>query len=239
MAQDMDKFWYPEQLWQAQSATLLISRYQQMCYQSDLFRQYDITLPQQVQRSVLARQAEYLAGRLAVRYLQQHRGGAVFQLLSATDRSPLWPVGQMGSLAHSGDCVFAALLATPLHQVAAQRIIGLDVESAIVPQHGQISKVNWLSTTERALGVAAGLTETELQTLAFSAKESLYKALYPQCQRLMGFQAATLTLIAQTQFELTLTQDWSAVWRRGTILQGHYFWRQQQLFTLVLPQSSN
>lgn len=247
MTQEMAKFWYPEQLWQTQSATLLISRYQLQYFQPDLFRQSDITWPHQLQRSVLARQAEYLAGRLAVQYLQQQRGGAVFQLPSAADRSPLWPVGQMGSIAHSRDCVFAALLATPLHQAAAQRIIGLDVESAVGAWHGQVADQaddqlasdNWLSATERALGGAAGLSETALQTLAFSAKESLYKALYPQCRRLMDFQAARLTQITQTQFELTLTQDWSAVWRRGTILQGHYFWRQQQLFTLVLPQSSS
>jgi enterobactin synthetase component D len=228
-------FWQPELVWREGAATFAIANFRAAYYNSDAFRQCNIVFPAEIQASVSSRQAEYLAGRLLVRYLQQHCGLTVFPLLASADRCPRWPPGQIGSLSHSAGQLFAAL--QPVTR-ADQSVLGVDVESALRLEQQQLLGSELLSAAERAMGRAAGLTDNALLTLGFSAKESLYKALYPQCRRLMDFTAAELVGITEQQFELRLAQPWSERWRQGQLFRGRYFWRQHQLYTLVLSDDA-
>ncbi|TXH96949.1 MAG: 4'-phosphopantetheinyl transferase superfamily protein [Rheinheimera sp.] len=231
MAWSETEFWQPELVWREGAAVFAIAAFHAVQYQSDAFRQSHMVFPAEVQASVSSRQAEYLAGRLLVRYLQQHCGLAVLPLLAGADRCPRWPPGQIGSLSHSDGLVFAALQPAGL---AGQSVLGVDIECALSQQQQQLLGTEILSAPELSLGLAAGLTENAVLTLGFSAKESLYKALYPQCRRVMDFSAAELVVITEQHFALRLTQPWSERWRQGGLFRGRYFWRQHRLYTLVL-----
>ncbi len=231
MAWNETAFWQPELVWGEGLATFAIATYDVTKYQPDSFRRCNIVFPPEIQTSVSSRQAEYLAGRLLVRYLQHHCGLTVLPLLTSADRCPRWPLGQTGSLSHSDGQIFAALQPAGL---AVQSVLGVDVECALSPQQQQLLGTEILSAAELAIGRVAGLTDNALQTLVFSAKESLYKALYPQCRRLMDFTAAELVWVDDQQFVLRLTQPWSERWRQGKLFRGRYFWRQHRLYTLVL-----
>lgn len=231
MAWSETAFWQPELVWCEGAATFAVANFDVTQYQPDGFRQCNIVFPAEIQVSVPSRQAEYLAGRLLVRYLQHYSGLTVLPLLALADRCPRWPLGQIGSLSHSDGQVFAALQSAAR---AGQSVLGVDVECAWQPTQQQLLGTEFLSGAELSVGRAAGLTDNALQTLVFSAKESLYKALYPQCRRLMSFSAAELVWVNDRQFVLRLTQPWSERWRQGELFRGRYFWRQHRLYTLVL-----
>ena len=226
-------FWRPELVWNEGPATFAIANFSSAHYQSDAYRHCNILFPPEIQASVPLRQAEYLAGRLLVRYLQQHCALTVMPLLAAADRCPRWPPGQVGSLSHCDGQIFAALQPASM---SGQSVIGVDVECAFSQEQQQQLAAEVLSAAELQIGRAAGLTDTALLTLVFSAKESLYKALYPQCRRVMDFTAAELVRVTEQHFLLQLTQPWNERWRQGELFSGRYFWRQHQLYTLVLHE---
>lgn len=231
MAWSETEFWQPAQVWREGATVFATATFNALQYQPDAFRQCNLVFPAEIQTSVPMRQAEYLAGRLLVRYLQQQCGLAVLPLLAGADRCPRWPPGQIGSLSHSDGQVFAALQRAGL---TGQSVLGVDVESALSARQQQLLGTEILAGAELRLGLAAGMTENAVLTLGFSAKESLYKALYPQCRRVMDFTAAELVGITEQHFELRLAHHWSERWRQGQLFRGRYFWRQHRLYTLVL-----
>ena len=75
-----------------------------------------------------------------------------------------------------------------------------------------------------------------LLTLVFSAKESLYKCLYPQVQKYFGFDAARVVALDSEQrtFVIQLEQDLHAHLRAHCRWTGHFMRRQHLLMTAIL-----
>ena len=73
-------------------------------------------------------------------------------------------------------------------------------------------------------------------TLLFSAKESLFKALYPALQRDFDFMAAELAALAQAErrFTLRLTVTLSAHFKAGDCFDGYFSEDGDHLTTLVV-----
>uniref|UniRef100_UPI0026F03213 4'-phosphopantetheinyl transferase family protein n=1 Tax=Lonsdalea britannica TaxID=1082704 RepID=UPI0026F03213 len=77
-----------------------------------------------------------------------------------------------------------------------------------------------------------------LLTLAFSAKESLYKALYPQVKHYFDFldvKLVTLDNVRHT-FTLELLCDLSPDFPRGRRFSGTYQLREQDVITFIYHQ---
>ena len=74
------------------------------------------------------------------------------------------------------------------------------------------------------------------QIVPAPATDPAATALYPQCRRVMDFTAAELVRVTEQHFLLQLTQPWNERWRQGELFSGRYFWRQHQLYTLVLHE---
>ena len=73
-----------------------------------------------------------------------------------------------------------------------------------------------------------------LVSLTFSAKESLFKALYPLVGQRFYFQhAELLEWTAEGRLRLGLLKDLNGDWRRGTTLEGQFGELDGQLLTLV------
>jgi 4'-phosphopantetheinyl transferase EntD len=72
-------------------------------------------------------------------------------------------------------------------------------------------------------------------TLAFSAKESLFKALYPSVGYYFDFSVANITQFnsESNSFTLVLTEDLTAELTKGTEFNGFFQQIEQQVLTLI------
>ncbi len=151
-----------------------------------------IALPASLERAIDKRRREYLAGRISARRaLSDLLGTAVAEgdVAADDDDVPLWPEGVVGSISHGAGFGFAAV-------ASASRCRGLGVDVERVVSAGQASRLGPRVLTDRELDLRWGengdLTREEMFTLAFSAKESVYKALFPIHRRVLGFSDVEL-----------------------------------------------
>jgi len=142
-----------------------------------------IALPDRIARAAPRRRAEWLAGRRCASEALRLLTGQGACPGMAPDRSPLWPGGTLGSISHSGDMAVAIAA-----RAGACRGIGIDIEWVMNGRAADEIAPEALTPRERR-HVA---TDPFSVTLAFSAKESLFKALHPLLRRPMSFRTSEL-----------------------------------------------
>jgi enterobactin synthetase component D len=150
-----------------------------------------------VAQAVPRRQATFAAGRTAARHALALDG----PLLPDADRVPVWPPGWCGSITHTDRIALA--LASQAHRAVA---IDAELDGRVAPD----LYTHLFTPTE----IAGPLDPT----LAFSAKECLFKLLFPTHRHWFGFDAAVITHGAQT-FRATTQRDIAAV-AAGTSFDG-------------------
>ena len=158
------------------------------------------------------RKAEHLAGRIAAAHaLPDHTVPGI-----GPSGEPLWPEGVSGSITHSGTQAMAVAVRHPGRE--AREI-----------QDGIIDAQEAMCLTRSGYPFALVLT------LAFSAKESLFKALFPTARRYMGFDCAQVTALNQQTIALTLSHP------AGRYQQGKCFslaWQRVngEVYTMIVVQ---
>ncbi len=155
-------------------------------------RRLGFGLPAALEGAIDKRRREYLAGRIsAARALRRLPGLASRQgeIVGDDDDVPRWPEGVVGSISHGAGFGFAAVAAAD-----RRRGLGVDVERVVSARQAGRLGARVLNEREMDLrrGGAGGLTEAEMFTLVFSAKESAYKALFPRYRRTLGFSDVEL-----------------------------------------------
>ncbi|MER9683345.1 4'-phosphopantetheinyl transferase superfamily protein [Mesorhizobium sp. M0184] len=183
-------------------AVLLHGRFDFKSYTEDLFHKLALTLPPSLSTALPLRRAEFLAGRAMARAALQALGQHAAEIAIGSDRAPVWPKGSVGSITHArGHCVCFAKC-DPRWQV------GVDVE-AIASGHA-LKSILTMAANQRERDLIArqtALPPDQLATLLFSAKETLFKGLYPLVRRFFGFDCAELrTPPANGFLRLHLTQ---------------------------------
>ncbi|MCZ0964303.1 4'-phosphopantetheinyl transferase family protein [Paracoccus benzoatiresistens] len=175
------------------------------------------SLPEAIRRWSPRRQASFAAGRLAAKDALCRAAGRDIEPPGIdSDRLPAWPDGWVGSISHT-DGIAAALVAPR----RAARLLGLDVERIMTD--GVASDIAPEVVPELSPG-SSGLPLHVEVTRAFSAKEALYKALYPLTRQFRDFGAARVDWQKgepdeQESVRLVLTEDWSAEWPAGTVFE--------------------
>lgn len=158
----------------------------------DSFVHAGIDCPQSIARSVAKRQAEFFCGRLVAREALRREGVTTWlsPIGIGASHEPLWPSGVAGSLSHSRD--IAAVVVAPARRYPA---LGLDVEFVVGGATRDAVAGMALDRDELGLLSSAGAADSfdERITLAFSAKESLFKAAFPAVGRYFYFDAARVT----------------------------------------------
>lgn len=156
-------------------------------------------------RAVPSRRREFSLGRIAARRALASLGQAGPVGIGA-GREPLWPEGFVGSITHSGDV--AAGAAAPLSTTAG---LGLDLEDSrrVKPDMEPLIA----DPEERRWTAGDPLRLAQL----FSAKESLFKALYRFRQEHFGYDAVRLHPIAEG-FVATLREDMGSYRAKGAEL---------------------
>lgn len=168
------------------------------------------------------RVAEFQAGRRAARRAMAALGVKPVSIPMASDRSPIWPSGLVGSISHcKGAC-----LAVVSH---ADRIrgLGLDVEPMVdLPPDtwGIVLRPEEIS----AIGADAG----KLALQIFVAKEAVYKAQYPISKCLFDFQTIRI-LFVEAGFTAEFITDVPR-FPKGTLLSGVFVETDDILAALVV-----
>lgn len=135
-----------------------------------------------IARAVPRRQREYAAGRSAARQAMAAVGWPAVAVRSAADRSPVWPTGVVGSIAHTQRACVAVV--APRTDVAA---IGIDLED-----DQPIEADLWSTICTRAELAFLHTLPAPRQGLQvrrlFAAKEAVYKCQFPLTHRMLDFQ---------------------------------------------------
>jgi len=188
-------------------------------------------------RAVAKRRAEFLAGRLAARTALTALGVESMPGRNE-DGSPRWPAQISGSITHGAERAFCAVARTD-----DVRSLGIDAERLMGPQTKAELVARICSTAElEVLARGLGAPEHHLVSLAFSAKESLYKCLYPLVGRYMDFAAARVVFAERRAAEsrlageltLALSVDWSAELRQGRLFQAQFVASDRHVESAVL-----
>lgn len=198
-----------------------------------------LVLPAHLRAASMKRKNDYLAGRHCAALALARSGCADVALLAASlvadsDGLPLWPSAYLGCITHSGGLALAAV--APRAKV---RLLGIDAEVLIGA--AAFDGIAALVASPAELDVLHGLTPAQRLTLLFSAKESLYKALYPSVRQFFDFDAVRVSActVGSTagmmagSLRLTLCCDWHPDWRAGTTLSLRYALRGMHVYTAL------
>lgn len=206
-------------------------RFNVKMYSPELFEQFDIVLPSSLNGAVSKRQAEFLAGRYLAGKVLKALGEEKFVLLPGEDRAPQWPIRIRGSISHNGNTALCAAH----KRLSPSGGVGVDIETYLSTERAEALWSMIISEREKRL-LADHLPSFAHQlTLAFSAKESLFKTLYPQVRRYFDFLDAELVGVDPSAgyFELMLLKDLNIDYLQGHIFQGTFMAGEQDIITFI------
>lgn len=211
-------------------ARLVNTRYDPRAFTPDAFSDCQILLPPALTEAADKRKTEYLVGRMcaraAVKYITGHHAAPSL----GADRAPCWPAGTVGSVTHSHGWA-AAIVASSQHYLS----LGLDAEALLSDSRATKLAQKILTTPERQrFRSELAQRPGQLITLAFSVKESLFKALYPLTKKRFYFEdAELLEWTGAGRAKMRLLTDLSREWRAGQQLTAWFSQQDGRLLTLV------
>ncbi|WP_273050539.1 4'-phosphopantetheinyl transferase superfamily protein [Pseudoalteromonas sp.] len=181
------------------------------------FQYYGQPFPEQLNKAVIKRKAEYLAGRIcATRALDKL--GFKHQIIGTSkSRAPLWPVKAIGSISHTTDLAIAIVM----HANQAKGI-GIDIEKKMPDELEDNLNNQILREDEILVFQRLGKQLSSPLSIIFSAKESIYKALYASVGEFFGFKCAKLLDFNQNMLTFQIMDTLSSAVPAGTKLNVYY-----------------
>lgn len=168
------------------------------------------------------RKAEHLAGRIAAAHaLPEHTVPGI-----GPGGEPLWPEGFSGSITHSGTQAMAVVVHHP------DALVGIDCEAVLPDREAREIQDGIIDEQEEMCLTRSGYPFALALTLVFSAKESLFKALYPRVKIYMGFDCARITRLNEKTLTLALTHP-QAGFKEGTLFTLHWLLHGDHAITLL------
>ncbi|HAU5636211.1 enterobactin synthase subunit EntD [Citrobacter amalonaticus] len=172
-------------------------------FEPDTFHEHDLLwLPHHAQlaRAGRKRKAEHLAGRIAAVHALREWGHKNVPGIGE-QRQPLWPHGLFGSISHGATSALA---------VVSRQPVGVDIETIFTPQTAAELASSIVTETEKVRLAGRGLRFEQALTLAFSAKESAFKATPERSQAGCGFMHYHILDVQHNQIRL---QAFDQIWR--------------------------
>jgi len=168
------------------------------------------------------RKIEHLAGRLAAFYgLQEHNIRLIPDI--GPHRQPVWPDGFYGSISHCGTTALAVVSREP---------VGVDLETCFSEAMCEELTDSIISPEEQRVLHASGLPFSLALTLAFSAKESAFKAFSFMTTDLPGFAAARVVALDSQHVTLQFSSTFSPA-LAGQRCDVSWLRREQEIVTLM------
>ncbi|TAK71821.1 MAG: 4'-phosphopantetheinyl transferase superfamily protein [Gammaproteobacteria bacterium] len=209
---------------------LYACQYDRSVYHPSLFDQYGIIYAESIHRAVNKRQAEYLAGRYCARVALKELGVKVLDIPTGQHRNPIWPKGVVGSITHTVDKAYAAV-----GYCTQFNCIGVDYEQIVTPKVANNIKAMIVNDKEHSLLIHSEFDFETALTIVFSAKESLFKALYPCVGQYFDFSAAEIITISKKEqrFELRLCQSLNKQLVMGSCFGGWFQVKAANVLTVI------
>ena len=176
-----------------------------------------------LERAVPRRVAEFRRGRACARAALERLGVPACAIAVGKEREPIWPAGVVGSITHGGGLV--AAVAARRERIAA---LGLDVEPA-----GPLP--------EGTRGLIVHPSEDAgdgLEKVVFSAKESIFKALFPLTGVWLGLLDVIVELDERTgRFRAARAPDAAAETPRLAELEGRWILTDGRVMTAAFAEA--
>lgn len=168
------------------------------------------------------RKAEHLAGRQAALHALQEHGNRQIPDIGPR-RQPLWPDGFYGSISHCGTTALAVVSREP---------VGVDLETCFSEAMCEELTDSIITAEEQRVLHASGLPYSLALTLAFSAKESAFKAFSFMTADLPGFAAARVVALDAQHMTLQFSSTFSPT-LAGQRCDVSWLRRGQEIVTLL------
>lgn len=199
---------------------LFICHFDVKSYMPNLFSFFGIKFPSRIQKSSRKRQAEYFAGRFAAFIVLKSLGVHKKSIKIDENFAPIWEDNIKGSISHNRSIALCLISLEPEHQY-----LGIDIEEVVDHQtYQQIEHKIIFTRTEYEI-VKTSTQPEKAFTIIFSAKESLFKSIYPFIKtKKIGFETSSAIKIHKNylQIELDLPQKESNKINMSHI--SSYFW---------------
>ncbi len=174
-----------------------------------------------------ARRQQSAAARSCAAQLLAALGAPSVEVGRQADGAPRWPDGYVGSLSHT-----AVRAAAAVARADAVRSIGIDLELLAGLEVVRDIEAVCLHPSEIALRTDPPLSGAARATLCFSAKEALYKCLYPLVNQYFDFMDARVERIAPDgALQVRLLRRLGPAFAAGTSFEGRYRFDEQHVFT--------
>jgi enterobactin synthetase component D len=145
-------------------------------------------LPQALRHATYKRQREFFAGRWCAEQALLCLGAGSTHVGMAEDRAPIWPDGVVGSITHTGG--FAAAAVAWAADIAG---LGIDSERIIDPATARDIADICMVDEAALFEVPHGRSFCEFCTFVFSAKEAVFKCLFPLVRKFLEFSDVRIT----------------------------------------------
>lgn len=214
-------------------AVLITASFTPQHFDGGFFKDAGIHLPENIRNASKKRKAEFFAGRYLAALAMQHDNIEHFDILADESRCPIWPSQYIGSISHSDG--FAACAFASKNKLSA---IGIDSQEILTPARAERLWTKIIDEDELAITRSADMDLNEAVTLCFSAKESIYKALYPAIQHFFGFSAAKLSAVDPLEkfLEFSFSPALAKSINLDKTLRAYYYHDEHRIFThLSLP----
>ena len=152
---------------------------------ADLFPEEEVIIA----RSVEKRRREFNSGRQRARAALAALGYPPQPLLSGTRGQPLWPAGVIGAITHCDG--YCAAVVGDRDQFWA---VGIDAEPHLPLPSGVLEAIARPEELARIDRLCTVQPQLHWDRALFSAKESVYKAWYPQTHRPLGFEDVSVKI---------------------------------------------
>jgi enterobactin synthetase component D len=189
-------------------------------------------LPPELEAAVAIRRTQFLAGRYcAAQAITRLCGGdASVTVGRGANGAPVWPDGLTGSITHTADFASAAVASR-----TNVRSLGIDTELIMATERARRIASAVLVASESPAANRA-IDEAVWITLVFSAKESLFKCLYPIVGRHFDYSTVAVTSIDTKTggFVAELQQTLTAELQAGTSIEGRFDISERYVHTGIL-----
>jgi enterobactin synthetase component D len=169
----------------------------------DLAIKYDYLLNSNLINAGSGRKDEFVAGRACALLALTDLGSESHIVRTHKSRRPIWPKGFVGSISHTKDFALASVF-----RDKDCRSVGIDCETLILPDRFENIK-DYITRKEDLVFLETNRKTplNQVQTLIFSAKEALYKAINPLCDEFFGFQDAYVSTINESSGKFSIIID--------------------------------
>ena len=218
-----------------QGITLFSTDFAVKHYHDNLYQQLGITFAQDIKGAVNKRKAEYLAGRYAAAQALKSFGVTRPTIPTGSDRSPIFPEGIVASISHTNT---TALCAAGLSKNIKH--LGIDLETILNKTTINEVEHSIINGIEKEILVGLSMPYENAFSIVFSAKESLFKALYSNVKSYFDFSAAQLVHINENEnlIEFKLSQELSPTLSKGTRINGTFCFNKTEVLTCIYAKKA-